>query len=320
MSWKCYQCDHVNNANEPECDVCGAARNLYAEEVFKLNETISKQNEELASANSKLILTKTTLENNQKSLKELEKKHFEIKNEYDLQIRLNTELKNNINNISFEKNNQISLLQNEINKFKAIKDKNNVWIVLFVITTVVSIFVGFFMHINSIKSKDDLQIHLNKLQKTNTDYQITIMKLQQAHTDLQNETNKLKAQTNPVPNPDNSIKNIDFSANIRSFIIAEENRDFNLIYSFFSPKISRYYDIDNPNYSKLKNRYEYLWNITRNSRNTILDIKKINEFTYDLETEFEYYNIKKKMVITVHSYVRFLFDNNGKIIETYEIK
>jgi S1-C subfamily serine protease len=81
---------------------------------------------------------------------------------------------------------------------------------------------------------------------------------------------------------------------IRDFLKAEENRDFDKIYSFFSPKLSRYYDINNPNYSKLKNRYEYLWGFVSNSRNYINSIDKINEYTYDLNTNYKYYNERKR--------------------------
>lgn len=106
---------------------------------------------------------------------------------------------------------------------------------------------------------------------------------------------------------------------IRAFLKAEERRDFDLIYSFLSPKFNRYYDITDPNYSKLKKRYEYLWGFTSNSRNSVQSIDKINDFTYDLHTEYTYYNQRKEQEFTVNSSVRFLFDSNGKIIETYNI-
>ena len=114
--------------------------------------------------------------------------------------------------------------------------------------------------------------------------------------------------------------NINYSNTIRNFLKAEENRDFDNIYSYLSPRFSRYYDIDEPSYSKLKNRYEYLWGFTSNSKNYVKSIERINDYTYDLDTKFTYYNHRKEKEFTVNSTVRFLFDDNGKIIETYGVK
>ncbi|MCB0744757.1 MAG: trypsin-like peptidase domain-containing protein, partial [Ignavibacteriae bacterium] len=113
---------------------------------------------------------------------------------------------------------------------------------------------------------------------------------------------------------------INYENIIRDFLKAEENRDFDKIYSFFSPKFSRYYDIKTPNYSNLKNRYEYLWGFVSNSRNYVKSIDKVNEYAYDLNTNYKYYDERKKKEFSVNSTVRFLFDSNGKIIETYGIE
>ncbi len=107
---------------------------------------------------------------------------------------------------------------------------------------------------------------------------------------------------------------------IHDFLQAEENRDFEIIYSYFSPKFSRYYDINTPNYSKIKNRYEHFWSFISNARNTIKSIDKINDYTYDLYTNFQYYHLKKETEFSVDSRVRFLFDSNGKIVEVYGVE
>jgi len=114
-------------------------------------------------------------------------------------------------------------------------------------------------------------------------------------------------------------KEVDYSERIRDFLKAEEKRDFDAIYGFLSPKFNRYYDITDPSYSKLKNRYEYLWGFTSNSKNYIKSIDKINDYTYDLNTRYTYYNHRKGREFSVNSTVRFLFDENGKIVETYGI-
>src|SRR5690606_27786282 len=114
-------------------------------------------------------------------------------------------------------------------------------------------------------------------------------------------------------------KEVDYSERIRDFLKAEEKRDFDAIYGFLSPKFNRYYDITDPSYSKLKNRYEYLWGFTSNSKNYIKSSDKINDYTYDLNTRYTYYNHRKGREFSVNSTVRFLFDENGKIVETYGI-
>lgn len=117
-----------------------------------------------------------------------------------------------------------------------------------------------------------------------------------------------------------AIREVNYSKTIRNFLKAEEKRDFDTIYGYLSPKFSRYYDITDPSYSKLKNRYEYLWGFTSNSKNVVKSIDRINDYIYDLETKYTYYNHRKEREFTVNSTVRFLFDDNGKIIETYGVK
>lgn len=112
----------------------------------------------------------------------------------------------------------------------------------------------------------------------------------------------------------------DFSKSIRDFLKAEEERDFDKIFSFFSPNLSRYYNILNPTYSRLQKKYSIVWSITSNARNNILSIHKINDYTYDLITDFSYYHIRRHKDEKVKTTVRFLFDKYGKIIETYNIE
>lgn len=126
------------------------------------------------------------------------------------------------------------------------------------------------------------------------------------------------ANTNTLKSSPNN-KTVDYSDVIRNFLIAEESRDLGKIFSYFSPKCSRYYDLKYPTNTQLKNRYEYLWGFTSNPKNHIQKIEKINDYTYDLKTRYTYYNQKKAQDISVESVVRFLFNSEGKIIETYGI-
>lgn len=108
--------------------------------------------------------------------------------------------------------------------------------------------------------------------------------------------------------------------NIESFLMAEENRNIEEIMEYFSPEITRYWNLQNPNNQQLKNIYKKSWENLLNSKNHINRIEKINENTYDLYTNFKYTlksNNKKKEKFSI---VRFKFDNDGKIIQIYEIE
>lgn len=109
----------------------------------------------------------------------------------------------------------------------------------------------------------------------------------------------------------------DFSDNIRNYTRAEETEDFDQIYSYYSENLKRYWDMYNPSYNSLKERYEHLWNVTSERKNEIERIEKINNTEYNLYTTFTYYSNKKQQTISKFSKVRFVFDQQGKIIETY---
>lgn len=82
----------------------------------------------------------------------------------------------------------------------------------------------------------------------------------------------------------------------------------------------RYWDIYNPTYLNLKKRYEHIWGFTSNSNNKVEKIEKVNSNTYNLYTEFSYYNINKGEEFIANSIIRFVFDDQGNISETYGIE
>ena len=82
----------------------------------------------------------------------------------------------------------------------------------------------------------------------------------------------------------------------------------------------KYWDTDYPTYGDLKDKYEYIWSFTRNSKNKIRRIEKISEYIYDLYTQYEYYNLKKKRSFSLNSTVRFVFGKDGKIIKAFGLK
>lgn len=107
---------------------------------------------------------------------------------------------------------------------------------------------------------------------------------------------------------------------IRGFVAAEDSRDFDRLYSFFSDNLMRYWDIPNPTSDDLLNRYQYVWDKTSQSRNIITDIRKITDRTFDLYTEYEYFDLRRKRTVSKSSRVRYHFDGSGKIDEVYGVE
>jgi S1-C subfamily serine protease len=107
---------------------------------------------------------------------------------------------------------------------------------------------------------------------------------------------------------------------IRGFVAAEDSRNFDRLYSFFSDNLMRYWDLSNPTYDDLLNRYQYVWGKTSQSRNIITDIRKITDRTFDLYTEYEYYDRRRERTISKSSRVRYHFDGSGKIDEVYGVE
>ena len=130
--------------------------------------------------------------------------------------------------------------------------------------------------------------------------------------------NILKIEENEVVLTNDEIE-LDYSEKIRMFINTEDERNFDEVYSYYSTNLKRYWSMKNPSYSKLKIQYEGAWNTTSYSKNHIDKIVRIDANTYDLYTRFEYFRIKNGITKTTDSQLRFVFDNNGKIIELYKI-
>ena len=117
----------------------------------------------------------------------------------------------------------------------------------------------------------------------------------------------------------NKLKNIDYTNTIKEFVAAEDNRDFNSVYKFFSPEIKRFWSFTNPSYQKIKNVYIKSWESTKDSKNKILNIKRINNHTYTYTVRFSYYHVKKRKNYSYINSIKIVFDNRGKIIELNDL-
>ncbi|MEZ4840654.1 MAG: hypothetical protein R2821_03865 [Flavobacteriaceae bacterium] len=103
---------------------------------------------------------------------------------------------------------------------------------------------------------------------------------------------------------------------ITAFLAAEESRDIYKILEFYSITPKRYYRWHYPTKEDVKNQYFLAWDKTSKSINNIKSIIKVSNNVYDLETEFVFTD-KKGNKKSIDSIVRFVFDEDFKIIEVY---
>lgn len=118
----------------------------------------------------------------------------------------------------------------------------------------------------------------------------------------------------------NSGKNLEYSAIIRTFLESEDSRDFERIKEFYSPNIIRYFNLSYPTLTELRDSYEKAWEVSLDSRNEIQSITKITSGVYQVNTIFSFYNKKANEWKKVNSTNEFKFDNNGKIITITQLK
>lgn len=110
----------------------------------------------------------------------------------------------------------------------------------------------------------------------------------------------------------------DYSSKIKDYFVAEDTRDFDIILSFYSDNITRYWDLYNPTLSQLKASYEQAWGYTSNAQTTVVDIVKVTSTTYNVRTKFEFYDKRREKSNTVYSDLRIEFNRYGKITEVYK--
>lgn len=106
---------------------------------------------------------------------------------------------------------------------------------------------------------------------------------------------------------------------ISGLLIAEDQRDFGRIQSYYANLVMRYWDWYDVDKTELNSLYEKSWATTAWSKNTIRDIIQVNENTYDLYNTFRFYWIREEREKTIKSRVRFVFNRQGKIVEVYGI-
>jgi len=104
---------------------------------------------------------------------------------------------------------------------------------------------------------------------------------------------------------------------ISDFLVSEENRNIEDILSFYSENTKRYWNVDKPSKMEISEQYTKVWENSSNSQNIVKDIVKLSSDVYILTTNFKFYDKKDKEFKSLNTNVKFVFDSNDKIIETY---
>lgn len=132
------------------------------------------------------------------------------------------------------------------------------------------------------------------------------------------------AKTKQSPQKAPEVIKEPFSANdetnvaaIQDLLKAEESRSFDGLYQHFDPNLERYWDINYPTSDELKSRYERTWEITEANNHSDIRVNKVSENTYDVFSTYSYKSLKDQKQKTVNSKVRFVFNDQNRIIKTY---
>jgi len=133
---------------------------------------------------------------------------------------------------------------------------------------------------------------------------------------------ELRRKEQEVQNRNSSntqVKNLNHRLIIQKFFEAEKNRDMEEIMSFYSSNIRRYYGKRNPSFSNIRAEYEASWRRTGYSSNENPIFQMIDERIYHVKVNYKFYVNSNQEEKTVESNLRFVFDENGKILEVYSL-
>ena len=106
---------------------------------------------------------------------------------------------------------------------------------------------------------------------------------------------------------------------IENFLIAENSRDFDYIFGFFSSNLRRYYGHMRPTYYSLQDLYQKSWNANAYSKNTLLTIDPINENVFLVRIEYNWRKFNSSKLNSKEDLLKFILDNDDRIIEVFSI-
>jgi len=113
--------------------------------------------------------------------------------------------------------------------------------------------------------------------------------------------------------------NISNEEKIRRLLKAEDKRDFNKIASFYSSNIGNYWHLKQVTIPDIKEQYESAWKESWESKNTILNVDRIDDNTIHVEIEFNYIDKTTNNFISSVNLNKYVFNDNGLITQVYNI-
>ena len=109
-------------------------------------------------------------------------------------------------------------------------------------------------------------------------------------------------------------------ASVRSLMASEDQQDFDGIMSHFSPNMERYWDISYPTRAQLETRYADSWSKITDPQNVFNGVRKVAENTYDVSNTFRYYSLKDGKTKSVKGTNRFVFNDEGLVVQVWGLK
>lgn len=107
--------------------------------------------------------------------------------------------------------------------------------------------------------------------------------------------------------------------NVRKLLEAENTRDFDVIITFYSGDLERYWESTDIKNKDLKSQYEKAWQESSYSRKNIQNIEKIAKNILHVTTEFTFTNTLTNHTITNINLNKYIFNNYGLITHVYNI-
>lgn len=99
---------------------------------------------------------------------------------------------------------------------------------------------------------------------------------------------------------------------IKGFLNAEQSRDLDEIFSYFSEDLIQYWDMSYPTREQLKARYIDVWSKLITGKNVVERIEEVDPNTFNLYTRYEF--TTKTGDHLVKSKITFVFDDENKIV------
>lgn len=107
--------------------------------------------------------------------------------------------------------------------------------------------------------------------------------------------------------------------NLKHLLDLESSRDFDVLSTFYSKNVVKYWNSSNLDEDGLKKQYSNAWNKSSNSKNNILDIQKVDDNTLDVKIEFSFVDNSTKNTVSHINLNRYVFNNYGLITQVYNV-